>query len=124
MRHQRNIIVKFLLYALILGLLLPALGRAPLAEVILGAFGLAFALYVAGDLFVLPYYGSAWAALADAGMALLTLWGLVLLFPRVSVRFNRLVLPALIIAGVEYLFHRFLQGKEPVPANHPPESPG
>ena len=124
MNHQLNIMVKFLLYVLILGVLLPALGRAPLAEVILGSLGMAAALYVAGDLFILPFYGVFWTAVADAGLALLTLWGLVLLFPRVTVSFNRLILPSLVLAGVEYLFHRFLRGREPVPANHPPENPG
>jgi len=124
MKHQRNILVKFLLYAVVLGVLLPALGRAPIAEVVVSALGLAAALYVAGDLFVLPYYGPVWAALADAGLATLTLWGLVLFFPGLSIPFNRLAWPALVIAGVEYLYHLFLRDKEPMHVNRPPENPG
>ncbi len=125
MNHLRNMVVKFLLYAVVLGVLLPALGRAPLAEVVLSAAGLAFALYVGGDLFVLPYYGPVWAALADAGLGYLTLWGFVLFFPGLSLPFGRLVLPALVIGGLEYVVHLFLRRQKPVgDINHPPENPG
>ena len=125
MNHQRNLVVKFLLYAIVLAFLLPALGRAPLAEVVVSAVGLAFALYVGGDLFVLPYYGPVWTALADTGMAYLALWGLVLLLPGLLLSLGRLVLPALVIGGLDYVVHLFLRRQKPVgDVNHPPENPG
>lgn len=125
LNHFRNLLVKFLLYVVVLGVLLPALGRAPAPEAILAAAVLAVALYLAGDLFVLPYYGSAWAALSDAGLAYLAIWAAVLALPRLSVSFGRLALPALVAAGVEYVYHLFLRQKKPVgDINHPPENPG
>lgn len=125
MKHWRNLLVKFLLYAVVLGLLLPAFGRAPLAEAIVSAVGLAFALYAGGDLFVLPYYGPIWAALADVGLSYLTLWGFVLLLPGLSLSRAALFFPAFVIGGVEYVFHLFLRGKAPVGTrDHPPDNPG
>lgn len=125
MNHLRNLVVKFLLYAVVLGFFLPVLGRAPLAEAVVSAGGLAFALYAGGDLFVLPYYGPLWTALADVGLAFLTLWGFVLLLPGLSLPLGRLTLPALAIGLVDYVFHLFLQRQKPVgDVNHPPDNPG
>lgn len=125
MSHLRHMLVKFLLYAIILGVLLPVIGHAPLAEAVVSAAGLAFALYAGGDLFILPYFGPLWTAAADVGLAFLTLWGFVLLLSGFSLPPQRLALPSLIIGGAEYLFHLYLRRRTPVgDVHHPPENPG
>ncbi|MGE5599818.1 MAG: DUF2512 family protein [Bacteroidota bacterium] len=125
MGHLRHLLVKFLLYTIILGTLLPALGHAPLAEAVVSAAGLAFALYAGGDLFILPYFGPLWSAAADIGLAFLTLWGFVLLLPGLSLPPSRLVTPALAVGVAEYLFHLYLRGRSPLGGVHrPPGNPG
>ncbi len=124
MNNLRNLGIKFLLYAVLLGVLLPAIGRAPLGDALLTALVLAGVLYVGGDLLVLPYYGPLWAALADAGLAYVSLWSMDLVLARMGLPARWLFLPALVIAGAEFYFHRYLQAKEPVPQHKPPENPG
>lgn len=122
MNHLRNLTIKFFLHLLILGIILPMLGRVPAAEIIFTAVLLTVALYYIGDLFFLPAYGPGWTALSDAGIAFGIFWGLILLVPGFSLPLASIPIPSLMIAAVEYIHHLILRGR--IPSTRPPENPG
>jgi hypothetical protein len=107
LRVLTQLIVKYLMVAVITVLVLPAVAAVAIGQALWAALIVTLLGYVLGDVGLLPRTGNAAAVLADLILATLVFWALPLVMP-VAVGFG----PALVTGGAvavgEILFHLFL----------------
>ncbi|KYH30382.1 MULTISPECIES: DUF2512 family protein [Clostridium] len=64
--------------------------------------------YLFGDLYILPSYGNITASIGDGVMAAVVAYVLDVLSANFDTRFSTLIILAVLVAVVEYFFHRYL----------------
>ncbi|QGU95799.1 DUF2512 family protein [Clostridium bovifaecis] len=64
--------------------------------------------YLLGDLYILPSYGNITASIGDGIMAAVIAYVLDALSTNFDTRFGTLIILAVLVAAVEYFFHRYL----------------
>lgn len=107
-KHFNPLITKFLLFAPVMGILLPAFSRMSLAEAVVTAVIATPVVYVLADLLVLPRSGT-WAAISvDALASVFIAWeAAYILYGRVPVPLGTLLLAVTVATG-EWYFHNYL----------------
>lgn len=74
----------------------------------------AVAIYLIGDLAILPKYGNVVAAIADGLIAGVIAYITIFFMPSITLSFTALALYAVIVAVAEYFFHMYLESSDKV----------
>ncbi|MQL53084.1 DUF2512 family protein [Desulfofundulus thermobenzoicus] len=107
-RHINALITKFLLFAPVMGVLLPAFSSLNVAEAIMTALLMTPVVYILADVIVLPRQGT-WAAMAaDIIVTILLLWEATTFLGEKVLAPPGTVLVAATIGAGEWYFHQFL----------------
>ncbi|OAT80259.1 DUF2512 family protein [Desulfotomaculum copahuensis] len=107
-KHFNPLVTKFLLFAPVMGILLPAFSKMSLAEAVVTAVISVPVVYVLADLLVLPRNGT-WAAISvDALATVLITWeASSFLHGQVPAPLGTVLVAATIATG-EWYFHEYL----------------
>ncbi len=113
MNHAPSILIKFIYTAAITATMLTFLAQPALAlsSSLLIALLLTFALYLAGDLMVLPRYGNQVTVVFDFVLTSILLGFSNLVMPQTA-PLGGVITSAIIIAAAEWLFHSMLQQEQ------------
>jgi hypothetical protein len=112
MRVLTQLIVKYLMLAIITVLVLPAVAAVTVGQALWAALAVTLVGYLLGDVMILPRGGNAAAVVADFLLATLLFWALPLFMP-VAVGFGAAVVAGGAVAVGEILFHLFLNSTRP-----------
>lgn len=109
MEQAKALLIKFAGITAALYLALSFGGAASTAAQLLTvALVLTVVAYIVGDRMILPAGGNAVAVVADGLVAMAILWLCGALMPGLDLPFGAIVLATLLIAVVEFFFHRYL----------------
>lgn len=108
-KHFPALIIKYIFVAIATSLVLTGVLGFESGLSLWVALVLTLALYLLGDLIILPSFGNITATIADSGVALLLTW-LAPLYSRIdSVPFISALSVAVLIGIAEFFFHNYLQ---------------
>lgn len=111
MKHVTALIYKWIFTVVILMVVLTWMERVTFGQAFFLSLVVTGALYVSGDLFVLPLFGNVSATLADAAVAYLLIRFAPAYSSLKSVNPGPAVVATLFIGVAEYFFHRYLVRK-------------
>lgn len=107
-KHLNALVTKFLLFAPVMGVLLPAFSLLNVAEAIVTALAAVPVVYLLADILVLPRHGT-WAALTvDVITTIVLTWEITSFVGGKVLSPLGTVLVAATIAKGEWYFHEFL----------------
>jgi hypothetical protein len=109
MKHIGALIVKYLMVLLILEIMLDLMTNLMFGDIMLIAVAVTLVSYAIGDLVILPLTSNIAAALADAGIALITIYLFNFWFGVGSISFADAFISAVFVGGGEWVFHRYLE---------------
>ncbi|MFC4024637.1 YndM family protein [Oceanobacillus longus] len=112
MRHVKALAIKFTITSIVLFSILTIFLTAGLGEIFFMSVLITGIAYVIGDLFILPRFGYFLAAVADFGLATISVWFLSSLF----IGTGEFILIASLAAGLsitisESIFHIYMKEK-------------
>lgn len=105
MRHLTALAIKYVMIALVLGIMLGLFGRASLSQVLVVSAILTVIAYVIGDLMILPATRNWIAVVADAFIA----WAVLRYALPLGATGAPLLLSVLAIGIGEYFFHMYVR---------------
>lgn len=109
MKHVTALIIKYIFTTAATSLIITGVLGMESGVSMWIALVLTLALYLLGDMTLLPAFGNITATVADAGVALVLIW-LAPLYARVaSIPFASALAAAVLIGIAEYFFHNYLQ---------------
>lgn len=109
LQHVRNILIKYLFTAIVTTAVLTGFYGHPVTTSFRIALIITLALYVSGDLTVLPVMGNFIATVADSGSALVLAYVAPYYSTLDAAPFGAAVAIAVLLAACEYFFHGYLQ---------------
>jgi K+-sensing histidine kinase KdpD len=121
MRHTNALILKYILTAVVMLIFLTLLlspSVSWITSLVIALFVTGIS-YAAGDLFILPRYGTTAATVSDFIMAAVIIW-IASSFIARAIPAGTIIATAFFIGVAEWFFHRYLQG-ESVPEEQPSE---
>ncbi|RIW28457.1 DUF2512 family protein [Bacillus salacetis] len=114
MEHIKAIAIKFVMIAVVLGIILTGIFGVEVSDMLIVSVVLTLGAYVLGDLMVFKRMNgeqkkrNTVATLADAGLAFVILWFMgIAMFPDQNVVLASLV-SAVVLAAGEWFFHKYL----------------
>ncbi|MGM0846593.1 MAG: YndM family protein [Bacillota bacterium] len=114
MEHLKAIVIKFVMIAVVLGIILTGIYGVPVSDMLIVSVILTLGAYVLGDLMVFKRLNgeqkkrNTVATMADAGLTFVLLWFLgTAMFPDHNVIVASLI-SAIVIAAGEWFFHKYL----------------
>ncbi|TYS14098.1 DUF2512 family protein [Rossellomorea vietnamensis] len=114
MEHLKALAIKFVMVAVVLGIILTGIYGVPVSDMLIVSVVLTLGAYVLGDLLVFKSLNgeqkkrNVIATMADAGLAFVLLWFLgTAMFPDHNVIMASLI-SAIVIAAGEWFFHKYL----------------
>ncbi|MGD7023733.1 YndM family protein [Rossellomorea vietnamensis] len=114
MEHLKALAIKFVMVAVVLGIILTGIYGVPVSDMLIVSVILTLGAYVLGDLLVFKRLNgeqkkrNVIATMADAGLAFVLLWFLgTAMFPDHNVIMASLI-SAIVIAAGEWFFHKYL----------------
>jgi hypothetical protein len=111
MKHVWALLIKFAVVGTVIFSLFGIFNDVSLMSILFLALAITGVSYVAGDLYIYPKFGNLIAIAADFGLVLIMLWLLsyVAMTHTVSNPFTAAFFSALVIAGLEPLFHVYVR---------------
>jgi hypothetical protein len=111
MKHVWALLIKFAVIGTVIFSLYGLFNDVSLMSILFLALVITGVSYVAGDLYIYPKFGNMIAIAADFGLVLVMLWLLsyVAMAHIVSNPFTAAFFSALVIAGLEPLFHVYIR---------------
>lgn len=107
-KHLTAAIYKLIITTIIVTLFVPWMEGATFGQSIIISLVVVGALYLLGDLFILPLFGNVSATLADAGVAYLLIRFAPMYTQMTGISIGTALLTASLIGVAEYFFHRYL----------------
>ncbi|MGF2614723.1 DUF2512 family protein [Rossellomorea vietnamensis] len=114
MEHLKALAIKFVMVAVVLGIILTGIYGVPVSDMLIVSVILTLGAYVLGDLLVFKRLNgeqkkrNVIATMADAGLAFVVLWFLgTAMFPDQNVIMASLI-SAIVLAAGEWFFHKYL----------------
>ncbi|MGD6966286.1 YndM family protein [Rossellomorea vietnamensis] len=114
MEHLKALAIKFVMVAVVLGIILTGIYGVPVSDMLIVSVILTLGAYVLGDLLVFKRLNgeqkkrNVIATMADAGLAFVLLWFLgTAMFPDHNVIMASLI-SAIVLAAGEWFFHKYL----------------
>lgn len=107
-KHLTALAIKYVLTAVVLGVLLPYLTDLTFGEILWVAAAVTVLAYVLGDLMILPMSNNTVATIADAALALATLVAVNYVMPGADISFTDAAIAALVLGVGEWIFHKFV----------------
>jgi hypothetical protein len=108
MKHLISLVIKYLMVAVVLGVVLTMLTTADLGDVLYLSVIVTLISYIVGDLVILPLTNNFVATIADAGISILT----ILLFNNAvlgeNIYFGTALIASLVLAVGEWFFHKYV----------------
>ena len=105
MRHLTALVIKYLMIALVLGVILGLAGGASLSQILVVSAILTVIAYVIGDLMILPATENWIAVAADAAIA----WAVLRYALPLVATGGRLLFSVIAIGIGEYFFHMYVR---------------
>lgn len=114
MKHVYAFIVKYLMVAVLLEVLMYLLTNLSFKEILVVALAVTVVSYLIGDLLILAVSNNFVATLADAVLALLTIYVFNYVAGYGTIDFIDALVCALVLAVGEWIFHRYMVRNGPV----------
>lgn len=108
MKHVYAFIVKYLMVAVLLEVLMYLLTNLSFKEILVVALAVTVVSYLIGDLLILAVSSNFVATLADAVLALLTIYVFNYVAGYGTIDFIDALVCALVLAVGEWIFHRYM----------------
>lgn len=109
MKHILALVIKFAIIAIVLEVVLGYLTDLSAVNILYVALAVTLLAYVIGDLFVLDKTNNTIATIADAGLALLTIWAFNWIMPDADISFTDALIAAAVLAVGEWFYHKFVR---------------
>ena len=108
MKHVTAIIIKFIMVAVVLEIVLGLLTNLTFTDIIYVSAAVTILAYIIGDLLILPASNNTVATVADAGLALFTIYMFNYLWNNRIISFSDALIAAVVIGIGEWIFHKYL----------------
>lgn len=112
MRHVTAIVIKFLLTAVVVFAIMSTFNVPTFTDMLLISLLTTGLAYIIGDLLILPKFGNTIAAVADFGLATISIWILSYVFIGANFpAFTAAIITGFFLSICEGLFHIYMKRK-------------
>jgi hypothetical protein len=108
MRHIYAILIKFVMVTIILGIALSAMTDLTFNDILYVSATVTILAYVVGDLLILSITNNIVATIADAALALATIYAFNFILEQRNISFSDSLITALILGLGEWFFHKYV----------------
>lgn len=108
MKHVYALVIKFIMIAIILGIVLGINAKVGLPEILYISAVVAIVTYIIGDLLILRLSNNITATISDIILSALTIYMFNYLWSASNVYFGTSVFAAILIAAGEWFFHKYV----------------
>lgn len=109
MKHILAFIIKFAMIAVVLEVVLGYLTDLSIVEILYISLAVTLLAYLLGDLFILDKTNNTVATIADAGLALITIWAFNWIIIDAEISFTDALIASAALAIGEWLFHKYVR---------------
>ncbi len=109
MKHALALVIKFAMIAVVLEVVLGYLTDLSIVNILYVALAVTLLAYLIGDLFVLDKTNNTVATIADAGLALFTIWAFNWIMPDADISFTDALIAAAVLAVGEWIYHKYVR---------------
>ncbi|MBP1970443.1 hypothetical protein J2Z83_002564 [Virgibacillus natechei] len=112
MRHVTAIVIKFLLTAVVVFAIMSTFNMPTFTDMLLISLLTTGLAYIIGDLLILPKFGNTIAAIADFGLATISIWILSYVFIGANFpAFTAAIITGFFLSICEGVFHIYMKRK-------------
>lgn len=115
MEHVKALAIKAIMIWAILWIVLTGIYDVSFMDSTIVGVIIVVLLYVLGDLFILRKMGNVAATIADSGVAAVILWIYLTTMDYTTDLWMKVLIPAILIGGGEWFFHKWLLNQGIVP---------
>lgn len=108
MKHLTAILIKFVMVAVVLGIVLSIMTNLSFRNILLISAAVTVLAYVIGDLMILPASNNTTATIGDFGLALITIYLFNYFIRGAEISIWDAGIAALALAAGEWIFHKFV----------------
>ncbi|WHH60039.1 DUF2512 family protein [Petroclostridium sp. X23] len=108
MKHINALLIKFMMIAVALEVILMLVTDLSFGAILYIALAVTLIAYVIGDLLILPASNNTVATIADAGLALVTIFMFNYVFRGAYISFADALLAAAVLGVGEWIFHKYV----------------
>ena len=109
MKHIMALVIKFAMTAIALEVVLGYLTDLSVIDILYVSLAVTLLAYIIGDLFILDKTNNTIATIADAGLALLTMWAFNWIIPDADISFTDALIASAVLAGGEWIYHKYVR---------------
>ncbi|MDF2590017.1 MAG: hypothetical protein K0S41_3858 [Anaerocolumna sp.] len=108
MRHISAILIKFVMVTIVLGITLSVMTNLTFTDILYVSATVTILAYVVGDLLILSITNNVVATIADAALALATIYAFNFIWEFKNISFTDSLITALILGVGEWFFHKYV----------------
>ena len=111
MKHITALIIKFVMIAIVLEIILGISTNLTYTQILYVSLTVTAISYILGDLIILPASNNTVATIADAGIALLTIYMFNYFWTYAWISPGTALFAAVILGAGEWFFHKYVEDK-------------
>jgi hypothetical protein len=108
MKHVKALLLKFVMIAVVLEIVLNMLTNLTFGDILYISAAVTILAYIIGDLLILPVTNNTVATVADAGLALATIYLFNFIWGISEISFIDALISAAVLGVGEWFFHKYV----------------
>jgi hypothetical protein len=111
LKHVTALLIKFAMIAVVLEIVLGIITNLTFSEILYISATVTILAYIIGDLLVLPASNNTVATVADAGLALFTIYAFNYMWNTREISFADALIAAAVLGVGEWFFHKYVASR-------------